>query len=235
MAAGIRAFGDRAIIRPLTKPAEAEVAVCYGWKHHLHFAKYPQYLYADIGYWDRERYYRFSANGWAPQVKRGLPGDRFARLGLEVKPWRRDGRQIVVAGSTGKACRDHGLAYMEWEKGACERLAGSGLQVVYRPKPRDPQAKAIPGFPLDQRPIGDALKAAKLWVTHHSNSALDALIAGVPIHCEMGAASALSSPLGAEPNYEDRQDLLNGCAYLQWTLDEMRSGEAWAHLRTYVC
>lgn len=98
----------------------------------------------------------------------------------------------------------------------------------------------IPGAGYDQRPISEALGNAWAWVTHHSNSAVDALLAGVPAHCEMGAAAALSIPLDqiAEPVLPaGRDQFLADVAWLQWSLDEMRSGAAWAHLkdRGLVC
>lgn len=230
MAEGIKQYGDRAVLLPIQARPTTDAAVCYGWKQNDLLRRYPKFIYADLGYWQRERYYRFAANGWSPRVRMDLPSDRFDRLGLDVKPWR-TGSQIVVAGSTAKACRDHGRRYMEWERAACERFAEMGYPVIYRPKPNDPLATEIPGFGCDKRPIGEALKSAHLWVTHHSNSALDAMVAGVPAYCEMGAASALSVTQGFP---QGRRALLNGVAYLQWTLDEMRSGEAWAHLRTYL-
>jgi hypothetical protein len=237
MHAGILACGDRSVIRSIyDDKLHTHVGVCYGWKHNAAIRRYPNFVYADLGYWGREQYYRFAVNGWSPQVRTDLSADRFNRLGLEIRPWRTEGRQIIVAGSTEKACRDHGLGYMQWETAMCHRLAGLGIPVVYRPKPNDRQARPIPGFGFDQRPIGDALQAAHLWVTHHSNSALDALVAGVPVHCETGAASQFSAPLSADPPLlEGREQFLTGVAWLQWTLDEMRSGECWAHLRTYIC
>ena len=56
-------------------------------------------------------------------------------------------------------------------------------------------AAPIPGSGYDKRPISEALSNAWAWVTHHSNSAVDALLAGVPVHCEIGAAAAMSVPL----------------------------------------
>jgi hypothetical protein len=228
MREGINSFGDKAVIRHIDAPADANVAVCYGWKRRAQFQRYRQFIYADLGYWQRDRFYRFAVNGWSPEVRLDLPSDRFDRLGLTVKPWQMKGQRIIVAGSTAKACADHGLNYMEWERAACERLKSQGLPVVYRPKPNDSMATRIEGFGYDVRPISDALRDASLWVTHHSNSSLDALVAGVPVQTALGVATAFKVP-------EDRQKVLNGAAYLQWTLAEMRSGEAWSHLRTYLC
>ena len=243
MAAGINRYGDRAQLVSVYAPHQkADVAVMYGWKRHEQLQRYPQFVYADLGYWQRDRYYRLAVGGWSAEryVRAGLPADRFDALGLQVKPWREQGSEIIVAGSTAKAAAEDGFGYMEWERRAIAQLRGCGRPVVYRPKPNDRLAQPIAGAGYDTRPINEALANAWAWVTHHSNSAVDALLAGVPVHCEIGAAAAMSVPLDriARATLVDgREQFLADVAWLQWTLDEMRSGEAWAHLkeRGLVC
>lgn len=215
----------------------ANVGLGYGWKYNHVLKRYPKYVYFDLGYWDRERYYRWSMNGWSPTLKRGMPPDRFRSFGLDIKPWRTGCDEIIVAGSTLKAAQEHGLRYQEWETKAIQRLQGLGKRVVYRPKPNDKFATPIPGAAFDQRPISEALASAHGWVTHHSNSAVDALLAGVPVHCETGAASHFSVPMETMGDPEllpDREQFLYDVAWLQWTLEEMRSGEAWRHIRSML-
>jgi hypothetical protein len=236
MHSGIVACGDKAAIRELMHPPmQAHAAVMYGWKHAAALKNYGRYVYFDLGYWRRESFYRFSINGWSPQLKRGMPAGRFLSLGLDIKPWRAAGDEIIVAGSTAKACREHGMGYQEWEREAVRKLKGMGKRVVYRPKPNDLSAQPIPGAIMDRRPISEALENCWAWVTHHSNSAVDALLAGVPVHCETGVASHFSVPLEslADPELRGgREQFLYDVAWLQWTLEEMRSGEAWKHIRS---
>lgn len=234
MTQGVIACGDRAVVG-----GQAHACIGYGWKFWRTYRQYKAYAYADLGYWQRDRYYRFSVNGWSPEryVRQGLPSSRFERLGLDIKPWRTGGAEIIVAGSTSKACQDHGMAYQAWEMRAIERLKATGRPVVYRPKPNDPRATQIAGVPMDRRPIKEALASAYAVVTHHSNTAIDALLAGVPVHCETGAAAAFSVPMESlddAPLLDGRDQFLFDVAWLQWTVDEMRSGEAWAHLRKYL-
>lgn len=233
MAQGVRAAGDR-----LVTGVKADACVAYGWKWRSRFAPFKSYAYADLGYWNRDAYYRFAVSGWSPEryVRQGLPATRFELLGLRIKPWRTGGREIVVAGSTAKACADHGVAYQSWERRVIARLTGCGRPVVYRPKPNDRNATPIAGT-LDRRPVSEMLASAYAVVTHHSNTALDALLAGVPVHCETGAAAAFSVPLdqiSESPLRDGREQFLFDVAWLQWTLDEMRTGEAWKHLRQYL-
>lgn len=234
MAQGIRAAGDN-----LVTGVKADACVAYGWKGRHRFGPFPAFAYADLGYWQRETYYRFAVNGWSPEryLRQGFPATRFERLGLRIKPWRTGGREIVVAGSTAKACADHGIGYQEWERQVIDRLKDCGRPVVYRPKPTDAAASPISDVPMDRRPVSEMLDSAYAVVTHHSNTGVDALLAGVPVHCETGAAAAFSVPLeqiADAPLLEGREQFLFDVAWLQWTLDEMRTGEAWKHLRQYL-
>lgn len=236
MAAGVRRCGDRAVICDVSTPAPADVAVMYGWKRRAVFSNYRHFVYADLGYWQRKKCYRLSVDSWGQEryVSAGLPGNRLAALGITVKPWRKSGQEIVIAGSTLKSARDHGMRYMEWECKVAAALKNCGRPLMYRPKPRDAEKKPIAGIGYDQRPIEQALSSSWAWVTHHSNSAIEALVAGVPVHCETGAAAAFSVPLdqlAAPPLLDGRERFLQDVAWLQWTLAEMEAGECWSHLK----
>lgn len=234
MMQGMQRAGDRVV-----PPGRAQCCVGYGWKFHRQYQQYPSYAYADLGYWERDSYYRFAVNGWSPEkyVRQGLSSKRFDRLGLEIKPWQTGGEEIIVAGSTAKACADHRIPYQGWELRVIEQLKATGRPVVYRPKPNDASATEIGGVPMDRRPIKEALQSAYAVVTHHSNTAIDALLAGIPVHCETGAAAAFSVPLdqiGEAPRMPGREQFLFDVAWLQWTLEEMKSGDCWRHLRKYL-
>lgn len=237
MAAGIRACGDFPVLRPLGHPPGGEdVGVMYGWKHRAHLQRYRQWLYADLGYWERKTHYRICVGDWSPHryVSAGLPASRLEALGVEVKPWRQGGDKVLLLGAQAKSMREHGYRYMQWETATAKRLLHLGLSVVYRPKPNDPEKAPmnIDGVAYDDGPLDAALERAKLVVAHHSNAAIDALVAGVPVHCETGVAAAFSVPIRAEPELRyGREQFLADVAWLQWSLDEMRSGAAWAHLK----
>lgn len=236
-ASGIARSGDKPIVRDIRLgPIKADVAVRWGWKRPEELRAYPRFVWADHGYWKRGEYVRLTVGGWSPDkyVQAGLPSDRFDSLGLKISPWRTTGNEIVVAGSTSKAAADNGMAYMEWEQRAVQALKDCGRPVVYRPKPKDAMATAIAGVGYDQRPIEEALGRAWGWVTHHSNSAVDALLAGIPVHCEIGAAAVMSVPISEIANPvlpEGREQFLKDVAWLQWTMNEIKSGDAWMHLK----
>ena len=81
-----------------------------------------------------------------------------------------------------------------------------------------------------QNPMNEVMKDAWAVVTDHSNSAIDALIQGVPIIMTNPART-----YGKIENIEsldfDPIPLLSALSYNQWTLDEMRSGKAWRELK----
>lgn len=237
MAEGINKCGDVAVIHDIHRePIEADVGVMYGWKRHAYLETYKHFVYADLGYWSRKDYYRLGVGAWSPDkyVLAGLPSTRLEALGIEVKPWRKGGKEIVIAGCSPKSSFEHGFEYTQWERMAIRQLGKIGLPLMYRPKPTDRSAGPIAGVGYDTRPIEESLGSAAAWVTHHSNSAVDALVAGVPVHCVTGAASVMSMPLDkilAPTKPEGREQFLADVAWLQWTLDEMRSGACWAHLK----
>jgi hypothetical protein len=244
MQAGIDRCGDRPFLHPIDGPMskQADVAVCYGWKRHAAYDKYRKFVYADLGYWHRETHYRLVVGGWSPEsyVRAGLPHSRLETLGVTVKPWREGGDTIVIAGSTAKASAEHGTPYRQWEIQAAQRLHGSGKRIVYRPKPSDPHKSPIPSAEYDVGKLQETLDRACCVVTHHSNTAIDALVEGVPVHCEVGAAAAFSVPLESAANpqrLERREQFLADVAWLNWSVQEMERGEAWAHMkdRGLVC
>lgn len=235
---GIARCGDTAYAHSIDAPMlkNADVAVCYGWKRNAQYRDYPRFVYADLGYWHRDTHYRLVAGSWSPDgyVRAQLPRSRLDLLGVSVNPWRTDGDTIVIAGSTGKSCVEHGLGYREWETRVAAQLQGCGKRVVYRPKPTDRNKAPLRGVEYDYGPLAETLARSWALVTHHSNAAVEALVAGVPVHCETGAAAAFSVPLDQianPPLLEGREQFLADVAWLNWSVDEMRSGAAWAHMK----
>lgn len=234
MAEGVKACGDVAKIELLRARPAADVAVMYGWKLNQYLHGYPQFVYADLGFWHRETHYRMTANAWGPEayVHQGLPHDRMKSFGVQVKPWKAGGDEVLLVGSTRKSATLHGLGYMEWEERTAKRLRDLGHRVIYRPKPNDRDKMPLEGFEYDERPIEESLHRARAVVTHHSNVAVQALVEGVPVHCEIGAGAAFSNPL--EDLFErrpGRTQFLADVAWLQWSVPEMKSGVCWSHMK----
>jgi hypothetical protein len=106
--------------------------------------------------------------------------------------------------------------------------------VVYRTKPR------LPGKNLDRVKwpfistgefVVDALRGASLVICRHSNVAIDACIAGVPVECEDGAAYWLYRR-GSVPTVAQRLDFLHRLCWWQWRFSEM--DKAWLFLQSML-
>lgn len=245
---GIQRCGDKSTLWEIGNGAQprGDVGVMYGWKRNFLLKQYPRFVFADLPYWNRPNpldhsraaHWKIIANGWSPHsyVHAGLHPKRWNDLHVDIHPERvvygTPPRKVIIAGASHKSAEQHGFKYMQWETAMANRLRGKGFDLVYRPKLKDPFKKPIPGTTSDWGPI--KWETVHAVVTHHSNLALDALVQGVPAYCETGAARCMSfnpDEIQSAAIPPGREQFLWDCAYLQWTLDEMKSGECWAHMK----
>lgn len=211
-------------------------------------------IYVDLGYWGRRQGGRFS--GYHKVVVNGRHATAYFRRpqhdrkrvsvfpDLFAQPWSdtsqaANGGHILLAGMGDKGALAEGYHPNEWERQAVDIIRGAtDRPIVYRPKPSWKKATGIPGCQTvesKERPV--ELDLANCWavVTHHSNVAVDGLVAGVPAFCWAGLAAPFSSQRLERiehPEFPDGRDAwMADVAYTQWTPDEMARGECWAHLR----
>lgn len=228
---------------------EADVAVFYGlWGNlrqiQMDYSAQAHAVLIDLGYWGRldggkmAGYHRFAVNGrhataYFQRMKH--PSDRFDRFGIQPKPFRRKGRHVLLAGMSGKSAWVYGLAPEQWERETIAQLrARTAREIWYRPKP----SKGWTDYtPLQGAVLADwkvfidqVLEGCWAVVTHHGNTALDALIAGVPAFCCDGLGTVLCSADLAEiecpvfPGEAMRDQLLFDAAYTQWKVNEIEQG-----------
>lgn len=242
MMTGIKRHGDFVSLHNRYRGVVADVAVAYGWTHKDIFEQYRlagrQYVFFDLGYWDRrpktdkkDGFHRVAVNSWdtASSLSDDMPSDRFDRSGIELQPWGSKGDQIVIAGMSEKAAGSHGYRLNQWEAEAGMKLARiTNRPIIHRAKPV--------GDRKGVEPITDVLARSHMLFTHHSNTALDALIAGVPFHATKGVCALLSPKMidiENPPPLTDRvrKQFLSDVAYHQWRPSEMVSGEAWEFIK----
>ena len=238
---------------------EADIAIFYGLWGPLREIQqaYPAAgrtsVLIDLGYWGRVEggklagFHKIVVNGrhatdYFQRIKH--PPDRFRHFGIRPQPFRRGGSHILLCGMSSKAAWVYGLEAEEWERRAVATLRKhTGRELRYRAKPSWKGAQPIDG--ASWSPAGRDLMIgeqsfADCWavVTHHGNTALDALIAGVPVFCEDGIASSLCLRDLADietpiyPSEAARDQLLFDAAYTQWKVAEIADGTAWAHLKS---
>lgn len=149
--------------------------------------------------------------------------DRWDSWGINAQPWRTGGREVVVLGQRGI-----GHPNVRSPDGWAEKVA---RKVGGRVRVHPGTGPAVP--------LADDLRHASAVVTWSSAAALQALLLGVPVWHEhpqfIGApASRHLGEWGAEPRRDDaaRLAVFRRLAWAIRTIDEIRSGEAIAHLNT---
>lgn len=203
-------------------------------------------IYIDLGYWGRREggrwtgFHKISVNDRHPtayfQSVAHKP-DRFVHFGLPIERFR-PGTHIVLAGMGDKGAEAEGYAPEQWERQAIAQIqAHSKRAIIYRPKPSWKGAKRIPGmlFSPPTVDIATALRHAHALVTHHSNAAVDALLAGVPTFAWKGVAAPMSlqdfQRIDLPWQADGRDQWAADIAYTQWSVAEMAKGLPWLHLR----
>lgn len=253
---GIEAAGDRPqLLNPLEYKGKPEAPVCafYGLDGGLDriFQDYKSAglhaVYVDLGYWERRQggrwtgYHKVVVNHRHPVsyfMRRPLPAWRAEAVGVKVQPWRRAGGHILLAGMGDKGAGAEGFKPEGWERETIAELRRyTKRQIVYRPKPSWKQARPILGASYSPReqPVEQVLANAWAVVTHHSNVAVDGLVAGVPAFTWGGVA--LPMALSRLDRIEDpllpegREQWAANIAWQQWSVREIAEGLPWRFLK----
>lgn len=164
-------------------------------------------------------YYRFMYRRPDPVFMQDLGVRHARRIKPPFKPWRRTGGYVVLAIPGPDFGRPFGFDCLNWHQDAYERLKRhTDRPIKVRPRVAD--------YPLDRD-----LAGAWALVTHSSNVAVDAVLAGIPVFVEPTASAA---PVGnldyaklEDPVMPERQDWWDSLMCQQFTLDEMRKGFAY--------
>lgn len=192
------------------------------------------YYYVDHGYINRgyyDGYFRVVKNGLQAKldhedddgyVTLRIPnkpdwGARWKALGVQRRPWKKDGRHIVVCPISKAMGAFWGIDAERWTEAVCRELASHTDRPV--------QVKLKDGSSLRE-----ALEDAWCLVTHSSNAAIDAVLNGTPV-ITLGPSAAkvlswgfdsIESPEWPADHFMD--DWCCALANSQFTLDEMRRG-----------
>ena len=207
----IAMFGSPHIWGVLTRAQEEGRAVYYG----------------DHAYFGRQKFYRITKDAYQHDGRGRTNGLRFRVLGIDIEPWK-TGRHILVCPPDRNYARLHGLDETAWIRGT--------LRTLRRHTDRPVRLRMRNGAERNPVSLRDALRDAHALVTHHSNAAVEALCMGVPVFVtgECAARSMGGTDLTKieTPEYpDDRKRWAGVLADNQWTLDEMRRGMAWRHIR----
>jgi hypothetical protein len=190
------------------------------------------WYYVDNGYFGRGKSCRVTRK--ALQHGGVGPPDfrRLERLGVPIAPWRKGGHHVLVCPPGEAFMRLVGLEARKWLDDTLQTLRRhTDREIRVRRKP--------PARARDLRPLLADLEGCHALVTHMSNAAVEALVAGVPVFVTGPCAAA---PMGLadlgrieSPAYpQGRRHWAAVLAANQWTRDEMRAGVCWRELRGQI-
>lgn len=230
------------------EPRDGSVLITYGLGGHdrlphaqAHASRGLNYIAFDAGYWERkteDRRYRVSINGFhCPKlIMRGPnPGPyRWAQSDLSITDLFHPSGDIILVGNSPKAEAVGAAGWTSKKSRELRAAFGSKRRVIYRPKRRQYEKNIICDGVASEGDIEKVLSKASLVVCRHSNVAVDACRAGVPVLCDDGAAAAIyPSKLQDEdkqPSAATRAEFLHRLAWWQWSESEIESGTVWPWL-----
>jgi hypothetical protein len=158
-----------------------------------------------------------------------LAPDDNSRIKREKIKWRDDydpEGHVLLCGLGKKSRRFKGFGTLEWERKQVDRIRAvyPEKKIIFRPKPN--HFEIIRGT-VDgtQGDIEKHLRGCSLLVCSHSNTAIDAIPAGIPVVCDGGISSALWGNDIAEagvPSEAERKAFLAKVAWFNWYIEEAK-------------
>lgn len=182
------------------------------------------WYYGDHAFFGRHQYYRCARN--AMQAS-GLEGDdspaRFNAFGIPIREWRKAGSHILLCPNSDSFLKRYGAP--DWINQTVKALQVRTDRTIRIRWKTD----------ADRRPLAEDLKDCWAVVTFTSNSAVEAVLAGVPAFC---TAQCAGSAMGSANLQEIETPLMpdgrlawaSRLANHQWTFAEMASGMLWSAL-----
>jgi hypothetical protein len=216
------------------------------------------FLYADTD--NPLHYLRYSFNGVFPKtgIYFDTPVDpiRWKKISqdlkITVKDYRTSGQHILLCLQRNNGWSMGGYSVVDWTQSAIQQLRQhTDRPIVLRPHPGDQKSHMYLQPLVDAQDqlnlkfsnhanIRDDLHNCWAAVNHNSSPTVAAAIEGIPVfvtdpdrsQCQEIANVDLS--MIEQPSCPDRTHWLNQIAMSHWKFDELRSGEAWAHMRQFV-
>lgn len=186
-----------------------------------------QWVYGDRGYLrasygtDFSGYFRLTRNAYQLDgLSMVRSQKRWENLSLTMAPWKRGSHVLVCPPGDVFTAAVGGFTAAQWLRDTLAKLAQhTDRKVVIRHKPPQPGVG---------RPLSTDLQDCHALVTYMSNTAVEAVLAGVPVFCTGRSAARAVGRTDLKdiesPVYPDRQIWAATLAANQWTLDEIRRG-----------
>jgi hypothetical protein len=174
-------------------------------------------------------------NGLANFCNQDVLSDRWERYWRQdVKTWRTQGGYALIIGQVKGDAALYGLDPYKWAQEVVREASRYYDRVYFRPHPDCRVQQDINGAKTLDGSLDQALEGAAVVITHGSNVGVLAAMQGIPVVAMFKGSMAwdvASHSISAEHYLGNRDDWGRRLAYTQWTQDEMRSGEAWRHIK----
>lgn len=252
MVDGIRRHGATVEVLPVDQARPCDVGLCWGVKKPGVRANARRMLVLKRGYiGDRFKWTSVGwggLNGFADFCNTNMPGDRWERhFAHLMRPWRTEerGSHVLIMGQVPGDASLRGMDTHDWCLKVAQDIRARGIDAKIRRHPKD--ATMNPRLLrarlhgrlsyYDMRDWDHAVADAKWIVAYNSNSAVDAVLQGIPtVTCDQGT---MAWPITdhvphRRPAMRDRTQWARDLAYTQWSIEELASGEAWDHIKQGV-
>jgi hypothetical protein len=207
------------------------------------------FYYMDTGYFGNESTVS-NPNGWKywhritknnlqlDDILLERPNDRWRLFKKEFKPWKKGGRNIILAVPDEKPCKFYGFDLEEWKENTIREIQQhTDRSILIRERVKNRSERTLLD-PLDKVLIEGDVHAL---VTFNSNAAIESIFNGIPAFvlapCHAAKPVARTDICFIEDPFYADSDLLEHWArhlsYGQFHVDELRSGKAKKMLEEY--
>lgn len=154
--------------------------------------------------------------------------ERFAALGVDLQDWRTEGSHVLICPNRSFGRPDM-IMPCDWASDVRRRLA----KLTHR----EIRVRPHPGNEPPKKPLAADLAGAWAVVIWGSSAGVHALANGIPVFRESpywiaAAADSQNIKMIEDPAMDDirRQHAFERLAWAQWSLAQIKSGEAFGHL-----
>lgn len=225
-------------LRRLGNPDLPPTVMCWGWRAGRQYhTKGRDVLVLERGYiGDRFAYTSVALNGLNNLAEfptaRDDGGARFRSMGGKISEREDYGDHVLLVGQVHGDMSLRGKDLSPWYAQTARNAERAyGLPVLFRPHPQEVRRgikRKVHGCQADMGRLADSLKNARVVVTYNSNTAVDSLLSGrdTVVSDSGSMAYPVSSHRLGDSASIDIQKWAYDLAWKQWSLDEIRSGEA---------
>lgn len=215
------------------------------------------FLYADPG--NSKKFLRYSYDGIFPSTGEYCNSNpnpaRWelikSQLGIKLKPWQKNGRYIMICCQRDGGWSMNGQPLLNWiVKTINEIRKYSAKPIMIRFHPGDKNVlnhkRALARWKLGEIVVShsaniiDDLRTASAIISHNSSPGVVAAIEGIPVFLTDPENSQAKDVAHTDfaflenPQDFDRDTWIQRMAQMHWTLDELKDGSAWRHLRNWA-